>query len=265
MRLVDINKETQSTFFRCLNPNEPNSLDECVMRMQWYENYRDRGHRAKLLILDDGEIVALCQYIPIEHSHLIGRDLLAILCIWVHGYERGVGDQQGKGYGRFIIEAIEDDARRSGAKGVAAWGLDWKVWMPVSFLLHLGYAPVDREDKVVVVWKAFSSDAEPPRLLRLTDLPPPSSDKVNVTVAVNGWCGCYKLLCARKAIEGLEHMVEFCEIGTPDHAKILHLGKVGGVLLDGEYFQPYELCTADALRSEIIRAYDEKRASTLQP
>jgi GNAT superfamily N-acetyltransferase len=259
MRLVGITEKTQNAFYRCLNPKEPDSLDETAIRMRFYENYKDKGYRAKLLILDDGRIVGLCQYIPIEHSHLVGRDLLAILCIWVHGYARGVGNQQGKGYGRFIVNAIEEEARFSGAKGVAAWGLDWQDWMPVSFYEHMGYAPADREDKVVVVWKPFCADAEPPRLLRLAERPPKGPDRVNVTVAVNAWCGCYKLLCARKAIVGLEHMVDYTEVGASDHAKILHLGKVGGVFLDGEVFQPYQPCSSDALRAEIIRLYEQKQ------
>ena len=130
--------------------------------------------------------------------------------------------------------------------------------MPVTFYEHMGYSVVDREDKVVVVWKPFSPGAKPPKLLRLADPPPKGTDKVNVTVAVNGWCGCYKYLCAREAVAGLEDIVEYRELDAPDSATILHLGKVGGIFLDGEVFQPYQLCNGDALRAEIIRLYEQK-------
>jgi GNAT superfamily N-acetyltransferase len=261
MKIVDVAGQTESIFLRCMNPKEDADSHEVDIRRRWYEKHRDKGHRAKLLLEDDGQAVGLCQYAPIEHSHLAGEDLLAILCIWVHSYDRHPGNKQGKGYGRFLLGAFEDDARRSGAKGVAAWGLDWDIWMPVSFYEHMGYVPADREDKVVVVWKPFSDDAKPPRLRRLRIAPPRGTDRINVTVAANGWCGCYKYVCAREAIKGIEHMVDYAEIDTPDRATILHLGTVGGIFLDGEVFQPYQVCDTEGLRSEIIRLYELKQTS----
>ena len=51
----------------------------------------------------------------------MGEDLLAIPCIWVHGYDHHIGNRQGKGYGRYILELIEKDAVESGAAGMVAW------------------------------------------------------------------------------------------------------------------------------------------------
>ena len=115
MKLVNITQKAENTFFRCLHLELPENQDVTTMRRQWYENHKDKGLRAKLLI-DNDQIIGLCQYIPIEHSHLIGEKLLAILCIWVHGYNHGVGNQQGEGYGRFILDSIEEDATNSGPK-----------------------------------------------------------------------------------------------------------------------------------------------------
>lgn len=257
MELQEVTEETQDIFFRCLHdeiPADPRVLD---LRHEWYQANREKGLRARLLILDDGRIGGLCQYIPIEHSHLIGEDLLAILCMCVHGYRHGVGNQQSKGYGKSMLKSIEDDAAISGKKGVAAWGVDWEInWMPVSFFEHMGYTRVDQEDRVVVLWRPFHPDAEPPRLLRLASRPPKGTDKVNVTVGANAWCGCEKLVCAREAVEGLNEMVEYHEVDTQT---ILHLGQVGGIFLDGEPFKPYEPpCTSHELRAEIVRLYNQK-------
>lgn len=261
MRLVDVTAETQNIFFRCLQ--EEQSVDPRLLeiRRRWYKKNKEKGLRTKLLLLDNGQVGGMCQYIPIEHSHLMGEDLLAILCFWVHGYEHGVGIQQGKGYGKFILDSIEKDAHISGAKGVAAWGMDWKInWMPASFFDHMGYPRVDEEEKVIVFWNPFCPGAKPPMLLRLDNPPPQGADKLNVTVAVNGWClGCYKLLYAREAVEGLDDIVEYIEVETPEQAKILHLGNVGGIFLDGEAFQPYQICNKDELRTEIIRLGEQKR------
>ena len=158
-----------------------------------------------------------------------------------------------------MLDAIEKDVQLSGFKGIAAWGVDWDInWMPISFFEHMGYERIDAEDKVIVLWKPFMKDVEPPQLKRLSKIPQKSNDKVNVTIAVNGWCGCYKALYARAAIDGLHDIVEYKEVDTPDHATILHLGKVGGIFLDGEVFKPYEICSINELREEIIRLYEQK-------
>ena len=107
-----------------------------------------------------------CHTIPIEYSPFVGVDLLAILCIYVHLYEHSVGDQRNKGHGCYILNQIEQDARNRGFNGVVAWGMDWDIWNPVSFYEHMGFERVDREDKVVAVWKPFSKDAKPPKLMR---------------------------------------------------------------------------------------------------
>ena len=80
-----------------------------------------------------------------------------------------------------------------------------------------------------------------------------------MTVAANGWClGCYKYLCAREAVKGLKHIVEYSEVSSPEQANILHLGKVGGIFLDGEVFLPYNICDIDSIRAEILRLYEQK-------
>ena len=259
MKLVNVTKETEKTFFCCLHEELPEYREHTEIRRRWYEKYRKKGFRAKLLF-ENKKIIGLCQYIPIEFSHLIGKKLLAILCFYVHGYEHGVGNKQGKGFGRFMLNSIEADARESGFKGVAVWGIDWEInWMPVSFFEHMGYTRADSEDKVVVLWKSFSGDAEPPSLKRLKVHPSRGDKKVNVFVAANGWCGCEKFLDARKAVDGLEDIVEYEEFESPECATILHVGYVGGIFLDGKPFKPYEPPGFhEELRAEIIRLYEKK-------
>ena len=84
LRLIEINEETQGTFFRCLHDEIPEDPREIKLCRHWYNRHKEKGLRAKVLVRDDSEIVGLCQYIPIEHSPLIGEDLFVILCIWVH-------------------------------------------------------------------------------------------------------------------------------------------------------------------------------------
>lgn len=259
MQLVDITPDTECAFFTCLHPEEPQDQESTAHARKWYAEYKDKGYKAQVFTLDDGTVVGKCHYIPIEHSPFVGRDSLAILCLCLHCYEYHVGDQRHRGYGRFMLNHVEQYARDSGFKGLVAWAMDWH-WNPVSFYEHMGYARVDTQDKVVVVWKPFCDDAEPPRLLRLDNLPSPSSEKVQVVVADNPWCdGNSKLMTARQAIKGIEHLVEYNEAPPPCRDRIIHLGHVGGVLLDGRHYRPYELIgAAEDLRAEIVRLYERK-------
>lgn len=261
MEILDIDADTEGAFFTCLGRKRGELPPTPSARKAWYERYKDKGYRARVLVRDDGTIVGKVHAIPIEHSPFVGQDLLAILCIYVHMYEQGIGDQRRQGYGRVLLEHIEQDARDSGFKGVVGWAMDW-TWNPIGFYLRLGYEPVDREDKLVVVWKPFASDAVPPRLLRLKDIPGIGQTKVNVLVADNPWClNNSKLAVAREAIRGLEHVVEYCEAGPPYRDRIIHLGHVGGVYLDGVPYRPYQLIgEPQGLRAEILRLYESKRA-----
>ena len=42
------------------------------------------------------------------------------------------GDRRRRGYGRYVLRRVEQDAQARGVKGVVAWPMDWD-WNPVSF------------------------------------------------------------------------------------------------------------------------------------
>lgn len=261
IQLEDIDPGSESAFFSCLHTEEPEDREATTPCRNWYREYGNKGCRAKVLKLDDIGIVGKCHTVPIHYSPFLGRDLLGILCLYVHLYPHQVGDQRGRGYGRFMLNQIEQEARSSGYKGVVAWAMDWDIWNPVSFYEHMGYARADQEDKVVAVWKSFCEDAESPRLMRLDNQGAPDSLKVRIVVADNPWCdGHDKMKKARKAIRGIEHLVEYTEAGPPYRDRILHLGHVGGVFLDGRAYRPYQVIgSSEDLRAEIIRLSELKR------
>jgi len=97
--------------------------------------------------------------------------------------------------------------------------------------------------------------------MRLGNAPTGGADRVRVVVADNPWCNNNdKLATAREAIVGIEHLVEYIEVGPPCRDRIIHLGHVGGVYLDGKAYRPYQLIGESAdLRAEIIRYYEGKQ------
>ena len=181
MRVAEIDSETEGTFFRCLHDEKPDNPQVSRIRRHWFNKFQPGGLRGKVLIADNEDVVGLCQYLPIEHSPFAGRDLMAILCMWIHGYDHHIGNQQGKGYGRFLLAYIEEDARRSGKKGVAVWGKDFPFWNPISFYEHMGYSRADSEGHNILAWKAFDGTAEAPTIKRRRTPKPVGQDAVAVT------------------------------------------------------------------------------------
>lgn len=106
MRLVEIDETTEDTFLRCLHDEIPADPRVIAMRREWRALYEPKGHRAKVLIDDSGQVVGLTNYIPVEHSPYEGENLMAILCMWIHGYEHLVGNQQSRGYGQVQVTSI---------------------------------------------------------------------------------------------------------------------------------------------------------------
>ena len=268
MRLVDVDERTEETFFRCLHDEKPANPRVVEMRKRWYEAHKEKGLRARLLYSDSEEVVGLCQYMPIERSIFIGRDLMVILCMWVHGYEHLVGNQQGKGYGSFMLGAVEDDARRAGMKGVVAWGKDFPYWNPVSFYEHMSYSRVQRLGRDVLVWKAFEPGVEPPQFMQPRVQPSEGREKVKVMEMTCGWCsgGIECCLEARAAVAGLEGIVDYEEIDTFDFETRAGCGlSFDHVYVDGSPYKPDgPPFTSEELRGDILELYEAKARSQVQ-
>lgn len=261
MKLLDVSEETRPTFLRCLHDERPDDPRVIALRRKWVDQNSERGLRAKVLILDSGEVAGLCQYLPIEHSHLQGKNLLAILCMWVHGYDHHIGNRQGNGYGRFMLDGIEADARALGVSGIAAWGMDFPYWNPVSFYEHMGYVRADQEKLAVLVWKPLSDDAKPPRFVRPRRKPRVAPDKVTVTVLYNGWCSgsCGECIKSRDAVDGLEAFAVLEEVDTSDQETLLEWGISTALFVDGKPHRPQEPpCSSEVLRSDLLAIAREK-------
>jgi len=256
MRVSEIDPRTEGTFFRCLHDERPDDPRVAGIRRSWYGRFRPKGLRGKVLIADNEDVVGLCQYLPIEHSPFEGEDLMAILCMWIHGYQHHPGNLQGKGYGRRLLEYVEEDARASGMKGVAVWGKDFPQWNPISFYEHMGYSRVDKESLNVLAWKAFDGTAVAPTIKRR---PPPKAGhdgKVAVTSYLCGWC-CSEIresLDAQEAVEGIEDIAEYSQVDISSSPAI-----TGMLYLDRMAYRPDGPPASVAeLRNDIVKLHEAK-------
>jgi hypothetical protein len=165
-----------------------------------------------------------------------GSDLYFIYCIWVHGHGEGRGDFQGKGMGRMLLQAAEEDARALGAKGMAAWGLAPPVWMQASWFRKHGYVDADTYGIAVLLWKAFAEDASPPEWIKAERTPDTTPGKVTVTALVNGWCASQNMVYerAKRAAAEFGDAVVFREIDTSERDVLEEWGHADAVFIDRE-------------------------------
>ncbi len=57
MRVVDIDKTTEGTFFRCLHDEIPEDAKVIKIRREWFKENNSKGLRAKVLIADNDDVI----------------------------------------------------------------------------------------------------------------------------------------------------------------------------------------------------------------
>jgi GNAT superfamily N-acetyltransferase len=219
MRIVDLKEDNLDLFCLCLEDWSEEAKESGGKRREWYDRMKDRGLRAKLALDEKGVVGGMIQYLPIEESFVDGKDLYFIPCIWVHGYKQGRGNFRKRGMGISLLEAAEDDARKLGAKGIAAWGIALPFWMKASWFKKHGYKKADSQGMTILLWKPFSDDAKKPKWFPMSKKKPElTPGKVTVTSYVNGWCMGQNLAYerAKRAATEFGDSVVFREIDTSD-------------------------------------------------
>lgn len=236
MDVIDLKPEYYDTYFNCLEGWSDEIKEAGDHKACWYHKYKEKGLRVKLALDDEGKAAGMIQYLPIEESTVDGEGLYFILCIWVHGHKEGIGNFQGKGMGKALLSAAEDDVRNLGAKGMAAWGLWLPFWMKASWFKKQGYKKAERNSMQLLVWKPFVDDATQPNWIRPKKSVPRNPGKVTVTAFINGWCPAQNAVYERAKRACLEFgdKVIFESIDTSDREVFLEWGISDGLFIDGK-------------------------------
>jgi len=234
MRVIDLTEEHNLVYFQCLEDWSDEMKEAGDHKERWYDRMKDKGLRVKLALDDRGDVGGMIQYLPVEHSTVEGKDLYFINCIWVHGYKKGRGNFQKKGMGKALLQAAETDVDARGAKGMVAWGISLPFWMKASWFKKQGYAKVDKQGMIVLLWKPFSDDAIPPRLIRQKKKPETIPGKVAVTAFLNGWCPAQNMVFerAKRAAAEFGDKVVFQEVNTFDRDVFLEWSIMDALFID---------------------------------
>jgi GNAT superfamily N-acetyltransferase len=172
MRVVDLTDEHMHFVSLCTHIDDPDPERDSVIwvRESWLRNALTEGLRVKVAI-DGGKPVGFAHCLPIELGTwgMSGRELMTIPCLTLK-YERVYRQEQGSGYGRALVEAVEAEARKE-KKGVAVLTYEHDFWvMPTSFFGRLGYREAARQGSRVIMLKAFEP-VEAPVMHRLNYQP----------------------------------------------------------------------------------------------
>ena len=255
MRIVDLAQEHEATYFACLEEWSEEMREAGPHKEAWYHRLSGRGLRVKMAQSDDGVIAGMIQYVPAEHAPIEGTDLNFVLCIWVHGYKRGIGNYQRRGMGKALLAAAAEDTRLQGRSGLAAWGLALPFFMRASWFKKRGYTPVDRQGVRVLLWKPFVEGAPSPRWIRRRKTPGETPGQVTVTAFMSGWCPAQNIVYerARRACEELGERAVFKPVHTYDREVFLEWGISDGLFIDGREMRTGPPPSYEKIRKAIER------------
>lgn len=236
MEVVDLAEEQEQLYFVCLEDWCDEMKEGGDHKQVWYNKMKDKGLRVKLALDDRGEVGGMIQCIPVEYSSVEGNDLYFINCIWVHGYKEGRGNFQKKGMGKALLQAVENDVKMKGAKGIAAWGIPFPFWMKASWFKKQGYTKVDKQGFLgpILLWKPFTHDAIPPKWIRQKKDIETTLGKVSVTAFLNGWCPAQNIVYerAKRAASEFRDKVIFRGVDTSDRENFLEWGIADALFID---------------------------------
>ena len=167
----DMDESSEYFVSTCTHMNESEEVDrDARRRLAWFKEKHDIGLRIKVVYVD-GEIAGFLYAVPIEHSPVgpLGSDLMVVYCLVV------LKEFKGKGAGKAMMDAVEEEAKSQGKKGLVTFGYRGDFWLlPASFYERHGFEQVESHkvdsagdsdvlDEIVLLWKPFDETAEAPR------------------------------------------------------------------------------------------------------
>jgi N-acetylglutamate synthase-like GNAT family acetyltransferase len=256
MKIIDLNPELEKLYFCCLEDWSEEIKEAGDHKACWYNHMKDKGLRVKLAQNDDGAVGGMIQYLPAEVSHIEGKDLYVLLCIWVHGHNYGRGNFQKRGMGSALLKAAEEDAKLLGTKGFVTWGLSLPFFMKASWFKKHGYHVVDKHGMMRLLWKPFTADAIAPQFFRRKKKPEIRPDKLTISLFKNGWCTSQNMVFerAKRAIAGFEDKIDLKEYNTLDRNVQQEWG-----ITDALFINDKEVTTGPPLSYKKIRRMIERK------
>lgn len=268
IKVRDMDATTEYFVGTCTHVNESEEADACgKRRVAWFRNMHEKGLLVKVALLDEKPLgflyampIEVCPWGP------IGKDLLAVPCLFVLNAEKG------KGAGSALIAKAEEEARLEGKKGLVTMGYYHDFWfMPARFFERCGFSVVGKPREVTsegekeylskeaVLWKVFDSSAEPPKFLKPDYRFEPVSGKVVVDLFWNAFCGTSNAEAQRVREVAAEFgdSVVLNEYPADDPAILRRYQLPRGIFVNGKQIGWGYEAPRDGIRKAISQALDK--------
>lgn len=266
IEVKDMDESSEYYASTCTHVNESEEIDmDAKRRLVWLKNMHEKGLRVKVVYVD-GEIAGFLNMMPMEHSSMgpLGDDLMVVWCLTVPK------EFKGRGAGRALMEAAEEEARRQGKKGLVTYGYRWDFWfMPASFLEKHGFEPVDSRSfnpeeesdevaEMVLLWKPFDNSAQPPRFPESTYEFKPVPGKVVVDLFWDISCQTTNTEGRRvkEVAEEFGDKVVLNEHPTHDHDVFMKYQKHRGIFINGKEIGWGHEAPKEGVREAILKAME---------
>ncbi len=255
MHIKDLTEADLPNYLSCLEGYADILKQGIELKQKWYDRMKEKGLRVKLAIDDDGAVAGMIQFQPVEHTHITGKDMYYIYCIWVHGHKLGIGNRQKRGMGKALLSAAENDARDLGAKGIIAWGLRIPVWMKAAWFRKQGFINADKQGMMALVYKPFTADAVKPAIPKQVRKPEMGKDKVILTDFVCGWCTYANVSHVNAVRLAAEYpdKVELVTLDATDNAVLKEWGIGEGLFINGKEVRSAPPLAYDVLKRKVER------------
>jgi GNAT superfamily N-acetyltransferase len=234
INISDSNKNNLETCLNCLKDWDKDFRSQ--YKNSWYRKYRSKGLKIKVASIPDNKLAGMIQYLPIEYSFATGENMNFIQCIWVHGYDEGIGNQQNQGLGKRLLEAAEKDTRNSKLDALVAWGMDFD-WLPASWFIKQGFQQIDKDEHRILLWKKFNNrNIVKPSFIKKKKIPQINLKGLTISIFQNGWCTDGNIQCetAKKVYKEYKDFdkVKFNFYDTSQREIFLEWGIDYGVYVD---------------------------------
>jgi predicted N-acetyltransferase YhbS len=236
MKAVQVRDMTQADEYfvsTCSHVNESDEIDACGRaRLAWLRSMQEKGLRTKVALLD-GEHAGFVYLMPIEASPWgpLGRELMFVPCLWV------LPKVKGKGIGRALIAAAQEETKCQGQKGIVTRGFHHDFWfMPAGFFEKIGYEAARVRQKEVILWKRFDPSAEAPTFLQSNYRYVPVPGRVVVDLFWHTFCetSCIEAQRVREVAAEFGDAVVLNEYCADDREVLLRYQNPRAIFINGK-------------------------------
>jgi GNAT superfamily N-acetyltransferase len=134
-------------------------------KQDWFEKQYNKGLRMKILKGIDGKMIGFIEYVPASNAWrpIEAKKFMFVHCITVYSKK-----DRNKGYGSFLIDEVEKDAKRKELAGVCVMTSKGAWIANKSIFEYNGFKAVDSRGRFELLSKKWDTTVPDPKLIDWT-------------------------------------------------------------------------------------------------